>query len=132
MITSEDCGQIADAFEAADQRIAALEQGREWCPDNPFATHGNDEEWVCDCYACDERRDALCDAQHLRAEVKQLRDQRDAFDIECEKLGDEVERLRAKVFTLHQIAFTYHGGCKCDDCNAHRALHEGGQRWLGR
>jgi hypothetical protein len=38
MITSEDCGQIADAFEAADQRIAALEQER----DEAWYTAGRD------------------------------------------------------------------------------------------
>jgi hypothetical protein len=65
--------QVKLVVESLRTQLTAMEQEREWCPENPFATHGNDAEWVCDCYACNERRDALCDVQHLRAEVERLR-----------------------------------------------------------
>jgi hypothetical protein len=105
-------------------RIAAVRSGLEGNLDK-LSTHTARLEAAI--RRLEQERDEL-DA-HLMETLDQLDncrlgliDCRKSRSFELRRLEQEVERLRSMVCAQHEIKFTYYGGCKCDDCKAHRAL----------
>ena len=56
----------------------------------------------------------------FHAESERLLQRNNELQNRVAELEQERNALRQQIFKMHEVTFTYYGGCRCKVCDAHR------------